>query len=463
MELPETRFAKTSDGVSIAYQVIGDGDVDIVLIPQWLSNIEQYWDHPASSHFLRRLAAFSRLIIFDKRGTGLSDPAPAETQTLEERMDDVIAVLDAVGSERAVMFGPSEGGPMATLFAATFPERCVSLILYGALARWIRADDYPEGRPAEVAAAFGEAWIDAWGSGGSLVVLAPSLSRDERFRRWWGRFERNSVRPSRVRPIIEQINALDIRPILPAVRVPALIVHRRGDRLVDVANGRYLAAHVPEAKYVELPGDDHMYFAGDADALLDEIEEFVTGSRGAYDSEQVLATVMFTDIVSSTAHAARLGDRRWQELISDHDRVTKARVADYRGRMIRTTGDGAFAAFDGPARAIRCALAVVEAAHRLELDVRAGVHTGECQLAGDDLAGVTVHIGARIADLAQPNQVVVSGTVRDLVVGSNLAFDYLGSEALQGVPGEWRLFLVAGGSGGDRGFLRANPATGAGA
>jgi class 3 adenylate cyclase len=333
---------------------------------------------------------------------------------------------------------------MAALFAATYPERTISLILYGTPPRWLRADDYPEGRPAEVAAAYGKAWIDAWGSGGSLAVLAPSLSRDERFRRWWGRFERNSVRPSLVGPIIDQINSLDIRPILPAVNVPTLILHRRGDRLVDVANGRYLAGQIQQAKYVELPGDDHIFFAGDADALLDEIEEFVTGSRGAYDSEQVLATVMFTDIVSSTAHAARLGDRRWQELISDHDRVTKSRVADYRGRMIRTTGDGAFAAFDGPARAIRCALSVVEAAHGLELDVRAGVHTGECQLDGDDLAGVTVHIGARIADLAQPNQVVVSGTVRDLVVGSNLAFSYLGSEALQGVPGEWRLFLVGG-------------------
>lgn len=444
MESPETQFARAGD-VSIAYQVVGDGDIDLVLVPQWLSNIEQYWDHSASAHFLRRLGAFSRLIMFDKRGTGLSDPAPA-TQTLEERMDDVLAVLDAVGSERAVLFGASEGGPMATLFAATYPERCISLILYGTPPRWLRADDYPEGRPAEVAAAYGRAWIDGWGSGASLAVLAPSLAGDDRFRRWWGRFERNSVRPSLVGPIIEQINAMDVRAILPAVRVPTLVLHRRGDRLVDAANARYLAAHIPDAKLVELEGDDHIYFAGDADALLDEIEEFVTGSRGAYDADQVLATVMFTDIVASTARAAELGDRRWQELISDHDRVTKSRVADYRGRMIRTTGDGAFAAFDGPARAIRCALAVVEAAHGLSLDVRAGVHTGECQLAGDDLAGVTVHIGARIADLAQPNQVVVSGTVRDLVVGSNLAFDYLGSESLQGVPGEWRLFLVAGGA-----------------
>jgi pimeloyl-ACP methyl ester carboxylesterase len=402
VEIPETRFAKTGD-VSIAYQVVGSGKLDLIVVPQWLSNIEQYWDHPASSHFLRRLSAFSRVIMFDKRGTGLSDPAPP-TQTLEERMDDVIAVMDAAGSERAVLFGASEGGPMASLFAATYPERCVSLVLYGMPPRWLRADDYPEGRPAQIADAYGKAWIDGWGTGASLAVLAPSLAHDERFRRWWGKFERNSVRPSAVAPIIEQIKAMDVRPILPAVRVPTLILHRRGDRLIDVANGRYLASHIPDAKYVEMTGDDHMYFAGDADALLDEIEEFVTGSRGAYDPDQVLATVMFTDIVSSTEHAARLGDRRWQELISDHDRLTESRVADYRGRMIRTTGDGAFAAFDGPARAIRCALSVVEGAHRLELDIRAGVHTGECQLAGDDLAGVTVHIGARIADLAQPTR-----------------------------------------------------------
>jgi class 3 adenylate cyclase len=443
VEIPETRFTKTGE-VSIAYQVVGDGDIDLVLVPQWLSNIEQYWDHPASSHFLRRLSAFSRLIMFDKRGTGLSDPAPP-TQTLEERMDDVIAVMDAVGSERAVLFGASEGGPMAALFAATYPERCVSLVLYGTPPRWLAAEDYPEGRPAAVAAAYGRAWIEGWGSGASLAVLAPSLAGDERFRRWWGRFERNSVRPSLVAPIIEQINAMDVRAILPAVRVPTLILQRRGDRLIDVANGRYLADHVPDARYVELAGDDHIYFAGDADALLDEIEEFVTGARGAYDADQVLATVMFTDIVSSTEHAARLGNRRWQELISDHDRLLQTQITDHRGRKIRSTGDGVFAAFDGPARAIRCALAVVQTARRLELDVRAGVHTGECQLDGDDLAGVTVHIGARIADLAEPNQVLVSGTVRDLVVGSNIAFSYHSSESLQGVPGEWRLFVVGAG------------------
>ncbi len=274
---PETRFAKAGD-LSIAYQVLGDGDVDVVLVPQWLSNIEQYWEHPSASYFLRRLASFSRLIVFDKRGTGLSDPVP-HTQTLEERMDDVIAVMDAVGSERAVLFGASEGGFMATLFAATYPERCVSLILYGACARWLQSEDYPAGRPPNVAAAYGERWIEGWGSGASLAVLAPSLAEDERFRQWWGRFERHSVRPGMVRPIVETINNLDVRAVLPAIRVPTLIMHRRGDRLIDVANARYLAENIPGARYVELPGDDHMYFAGDVDALLDEIEEFVTGAR----------------------------------------------------------------------------------------------------------------------------------------------------------------------------------------
>jgi class 3 adenylate cyclase len=442
MATPETRFAKAGD-LSIAYQAVGSGDVDVILVPQWLSNIEQYWENPTAAYFLRRIASFSRLIMFDKRGTGLSDSVQ-DTQTLEERMDDVLAVMDAVGSERAVLFGPSEGGPMAALFAATYPDRCISLVLYGACARWLQSDDYPEGRPREIAEAYGKIWIDGWGSGASLGVLAPSLAKDDRFRRWWGKFERYSVRPGMVAPIFETINNMDVRAVLSAIRVPTLILHRRGDRLVDVANGRYLAGHIPGARYVELPGDDHIYFAGDADALLDEIEEFVTGSRGIHDADRVLATVMFTDIVRSTEHAARLGDRRWHDLIEDHDRLMHDQIAVYRGRTIRTTGDGVFAAFDGPARAIRCALAAVDAARTLELDIRAGLHTGECQLAGDDLAGVTVHIGARIADLAEPAQVLVSGTVRDLVVGSNIGFQYRGVEALAGVPGEWRLFTVDG-------------------
>jgi class 3 adenylate cyclase len=442
MGTPETSFAKAGD-LSIAYQVVGRGDVDVILVPQWLSNIEQYWEHPAAAYFLRRIASFSRLIMFDKRGTGLSDPVPTP-QTLEERMDDVLAVMDAVGSERAVLFGPSEGGPMAALFAATYPDRCISLVLYGACARWLQSDDYPEGRPREVAEAYGKIWIDGWGSGASLNVLAPSLVKEERFRRWWGRFERYSVRPGMVAPIFETINEIDVRAVLPAIRVPTLILHRRGDRLVDVGNGRYLAAHIPGARYLELPGDDHIYFAGDADALLDEIEEFVTGSRGIHDPDRVLATVMFTDIVRSTEHAARMGDRRWHELINDHDRLMHDQIAVYRGRTIRSTGDGVFAAFDGPARAIRCALSAVDAARTLDVEIRAGLHTGECQLAGDDLAGVTVHIGARIANLAEPAQVLVSGTVRDLVVGSNIGFHYRGVEALAGVPGEWRLFTVDG-------------------
>jgi class 3 adenylate cyclase len=440
---PETRFAKAGD-LSIAYQVVGEGDVDVILVPQWLSNIEQYWEHPAAAYFMRRIASFSRLILFDKRGTGLSDQVP-HTQTLEERMDDVLAVMDAVGSERAVLFGTSEGGAMAALFAATYPERCISLILYGACARWIQTDDYPEGRPKQIADFYGQRWIEGWGSGASLGVLAPSLAPDQQFRRWWGQFERRSIRPGMVAPIFEAINLLDVRAVLPAIRVPTLILHRRGDRLIDVSNSRYLAEHIAGARYLELPGDDHIYFAGDADGLLDEIEEFVTGSRGVHDPDSVLATVMFTDIVSSTEHAARLGDRRWHDLIAYHDELMHTQVEAYRGRTIRSTGDGVFAAFDGPARAIRCAIAAVLAARRLDVNIRAGLHTGECEVTGEDLAGVTVHIGARIADLAAPSQVLVSGTVRDLVVGSNIGFHYRGIEALAGVPGEWRLFTVDNG------------------
>jgi pimeloyl-ACP methyl ester carboxylesterase len=301
--LTETRFAKAGD-LSIAYQTVGNGHVGLILVPQWLSNIEQYWEHPAAAYFLRRLASFSRLIMFDKRGTGLSDSVPT-TETLEERMDDVIAVMDAVDCERAVLFGPSEGGPMAALFAATYPDRCVSLILYGTLARWLRSPDYPQGRPAELVTAYGKVWIDGWGTGASLNVLAPTLAGDERFRRWWGRFERHSVRPAMMAPIFDDLAELDIRAVLPAIRVPTLILHRRGDRLVDVANGRYLAAQIAHARYVELPGDDHIYFAGDSDALLDEIEEFVTGSRGVHDRDRVLATVMFTDIVRGSHRRPR--------------------------------------------------------------------------------------------------------------------------------------------------------------
>jgi len=381
--------------------------------------------------------------MFDKRGSGLSDSVPS-TQTLEERMDDVLAVMDAVGSERAVIFGPSEGAPMAALFAATHPERCVSLIMYGGYARWLEAPDYPQGRPAELVRAYGQRWIEGWGTGSSLSVLAPSLVADERFRRWWGRFERHSVRPGMVAAMFETVGALDIRAVLPAIRIPTLILHRRRDRLIDVSNARYLADNIAGSRYVELDGQDHIYFAGNADALLDEIEEFVTGSRGSHDPNRVLATVMFTDIVSSTEQAARLGDRRWHDLIANHDRLVQDRVLDYRGRTIRTTGDGILATFDGPARAIRCALSLLDAGRELDLTLRAGLHTGECQLAGQDLAGVTVHIGARIADLAQGGQVLVSGTVRDLVVGSNIPFLYQGVQSLAGVPGEWRLFIVDG-------------------
>jgi len=422
--------------------VLGAGDLDVVMVPQWLSNIEQYWEHPASSHFLQRIASFSRLIIFDKLGTGLSDPVPS-TQTLEERMDDVLAVMDAAGSERAVLLGPSEGGPMAALVAAAHPERCISLVLYGAAARWLQAPDYPEGQRPELAAMLAQRWIDAWGTGSSLRVIAPSLADDMKFRRWWGRMERNSVRPGLVGSMIETINATDIREILPAIRVPTLVLHRRGDRLVSLANGRYLASAIPDARLVELDGDDHMYFAGDVDRLLDEVEEFVTGAPAFHDRERVLATVMFTDIVGSTRRAAALGDERWHHLLDDHDRLVRRQIADYRGRAVRSTGDGVLATFDGPARAIRCALSVVASAQRLDLDLRAGLHTGECELDGDDLAGLAVHIGARIAELAEPSQVLVSGTVRDLVVGSSIGFRDEGVQTLAGVPGEWRLFTVA--------------------
>ena len=431
--LPETSFARAGD-LSIAYQVVGEGDVDVILIPQWLSNIEQYWEHPTAAYFLRRLASFSRLIMFDKRGSGLSDAVP-DTQTLEERMDDVLAVMDAVGLRargpvRAIG-GRPDGGAVRGHLPGAMREpgavrrlrplaggRRLSRGAAGRAGRRLRpALDRRLGLRRVAVGARADARrrrraFAAGGGGSSAIRCAPG---------WSSRSSRRSTRSTSARS-------------LPAIKVPTLIMHRRGDRLIDVANGRYLAGQIEGARYVELPGEDHIWFAGDADALLDEIEEFVTGARGTHDPDRVLATVMFTDIVRSTEHAARLGDRRWHDLISDHDQLVGRQIAVYRGRTIRSTGDGVFASFDGPARAIRCALSLVDVARTLDVDIRAGLHTGECELAGDDLAGVTVHIGARIADLAEPRQVLVSGTVRDLVVGSNIGFQFRGTEALQGVP-----------------------------
>ena len=437
---PETRYARSGD-VNIAYQIVGDGPRDLVLVSGWVTNIEVFWEEPTATRFLQRLGSFSRLILFDKRGTGLSDRV-AEFPDLETRMDDVRAVMDAVRSSRAALLGYSEGGPMCALFAATYPERTTALIMLGAYARRIWASDYPWGPTKEEFGQFVDQTVRDWGGPVGLEVRAPSLFHDPRFREWWARLLRLGASPSASRALL-RINAeIDVRQVLPAIRVPTLIVHNTGDRTTPVEFGRYMAERIPGAKYVELPGIDHLPYVGNADTILDEIEEFLTGVRRGPEPDRVLATVMFTDIVDATRRATELGDRRWRDLLDAHHTLVREQLAKFRGREIDTAGDGFLAAFDGPARAVRAADAVAAGVRTLGLEIRAGLHTGECEVMGAKLGGIAVHIGARIAALAQAGEVLVSNTVKDLVAGSGLRFEDRGTHALKGVPGEWHLFAV---------------------
>jgi class 3 adenylate cyclase len=439
---PTTHYAKSGD-VHIAYQVVGDGPIDLVYVQGWVSHLEHAWEYPPLARCLRRLASFSRLIRLDKRGTGLSDRTP-ELPTLEQRMDDVRAVLDAVGSERAVLFGSSEGGAMCGLFAATYPERTAALVLYGSFAKGTTAPDYPRGvfspEPAEREQFFERVARD-WGTS-SNVTLAPGHDADRRFQEWWATDQRLSASPGAAVALLRLNADVDWRHVLPSIRVPTLIVHRTGDPASPVWGGRYLAERIPAARYVELPGDDHPLWTGDSDAILDEIQAFLTGTHRIAEPDRVLATVLFSDIVGSTEHAARLGDRRWLELLEDHDRLVRTQLERARGRAIKHTGDGFLATFDGPARAVRCAEAIRDVVRQLGIEVRAGLHTGECEFSGDDIGGLAVHIGQRVSALAAPNEVLVSSTVKDLVVGSGLRFEDRGTHALKGVPDAWRLFRV---------------------
>jgi class 3 adenylate cyclase/pimeloyl-ACP methyl ester carboxylesterase len=439
---PETRYARSGD-LSIAYQVLGDGPLDLVLVPGWVSHLDYAQEYPRVAEFARRLASFSRLICFDKRGTGLSDRIPG-VATLEERMDDVRAVLDTIGSRRAALLGVSEGGPMSVLFAATYPERTSALVLYGTMAKFTASADYPLGFPSEFLGQLVEAMIARWGRPDSPVItfLAPSLAGDERFREFWARFERAAASPGAFAALMRMNAEIDVRHVLPTIRVPTLVLHREGDSAVNVDQGRYIAERIPGAKYVELPGVDHLPMAGDFDAMVDEVEEFLTGVRHAPESDRVLATVLFTDIVGATERAAELGDHAWRALLEEHHAAVRREIARFRGREVKTIGDGFLVTFDGPARAIRCARAAREAVARLGLEMRAGLHTGECERMGDDVGGIAVHIGARVAASAQPGEVLVSSTVKDLVAGSGLRFGERGIRALKGVPGDWRLYAV---------------------
>jgi pimeloyl-ACP methyl ester carboxylesterase len=437
---PETRYARSGD-VNIAYQVVGQGPRDLVLVPGWVSNVEVFWEEPTLVRFLMRLASFSRLILFDKRGTGLSDRV-SDLPTLETRMDDVRAVMDAVGSERAALCGYSEGGPLCALFAATYPARTAAVIMIGSYATLRPTPDHPWGRSPDVLEQLIDACETGWGGPVGLDVRAPSARHDERFRQWWARFLRLSASPASAVALLRMNYEIDIRPILPAIRVPTLLLHARGDRTIAADASRYMAARIPGARYVELPSEDHLPWLADADLVLDEIEEFLTGVRHGPEPDRVLATVLFTDIVGSTEKAAELGDRRWRDLLESHHAAVRKELARFRGREVDTTGDGVLATFDGPARAVRCAAAIGDALRPLALRVRAGLHTGECEVMGERVGGIAVHIGARVAALASPGEVLVSSTVKDLVACSGLRFADRGLHALKGVPGEWRLYAV---------------------
>lgn len=442
MTPPPIRYAKNG-GVHIAYQVLGDGPIDLVLVHGWVSHLEVMWDEPSIARFHERLAGFSRLILFDKRGTGLSDRvAESELPTLEQRMEDMRAVLDAVGSRRSALMGISEGGPMCAVFAAMHPERTAALIMCGSYARWIRDDDCHWAMTREQHEAAAAAFERGWGTPIGFKTVAPTSSADERYRNWWARYLRMGASPSAGVTLYRMNFEIDIRSLLPSIRVPTLLLHRSGDRLINIEASRYMARQIPGAKLVELPGDDHLVFLGESEAVLGEIQEFLTGVRAPEVQDTTLATVMFVDIAGSTEKAAALGDARWRDLLAEFHRAVSRELDHHRGTLIDTAGDGAFASFDGPARAIRCAGAIRDRVETLGLRTRAGVHTGECQIIGNKLAGIAVHIGARVAAGAQPGQVLVSSTVKDLVAGAGLRFSDLGLQVLKGVPGEWRLFAV---------------------
>lgn len=441
MEPPKTRYARAGD-LSIAYQVVGSGPLDLVLVPGFATHVEIIWEAPAAARFFERLASFSRLILFDKRGTGLSDPVSG-VPTLEERMLDVRAVMDAAGSERAALFGVSEGAPMSVLFAATYPGRTAALVLHGAMARSTEAPDYPWAAPADALREAAAEFVGPFMAEGAAVeIFAPSLADDPQVREFAGRYYRYSATPAMYAQIFRMFLDIDVRPVLPALRVPTLVLHRRGDRVVNVRAGRWLAEQIPGARFVELPGIDHLPWAGDAETLVDEVEEFLTGARHASPADRVLATVVFTDLVGSTERAAELGDRKWKELLTAHDDAVRRQLARFGGHEVKTTGDGFLATFDGPARAINCSLAIHDAVRRLGLEARVGIHSGECEMTGGDVRGIAVHIASRVCALADPGEVLVSETVKGLVAGSGIKFEDRGAQGLKGVPDEWRLFSV---------------------
>ena len=440
---PETKYTRSGD-VNVAYQVVGEAELDLVWAHPWVSHVEEAWEEPLVARFLGRLASFSRLIVFDKRGTGMSDRVPVDRlPTLEERMDDMRAVMDAAGSERAAILGASEGGNMAVLFAATYPERTLALVTFGIFAKRVWSEDYPWAPRPEERERFIELVEREWGGRMDLADIAPSAADDPAFAQRLARMFRRGASPGAAAALARMNTEIDVRAVLPTIQVPTLVLHRTRDRDASVEEGRWIAAQIPGARFVELAGDDHLPYVGDQEAVLGEIEEFLTGVRSTPEADRVLATLMFTDIVGSTDRAVAIGDLAWRELLERHHDVVRQELRRWRGQEVDTAGDGFFAAFDGPARAVRCARTVIARVSELGLEVRAGVHTGECERGDGGLRGIAVHIAARVAGRAAPNEVLVSSTVRDLVAGSGLEFEDRGSAALKGIPGEWRLYSVS--------------------
>jgi class 3 adenylate cyclase len=448
VDVPETRYATTGDGVHIAYQVAGDGPFDLLHVIGWISNVDAFWDLPYAGSFLRRLASVARLIVFDRRGSGVSDrPPKEESLALEYGVDDIRAVMDAAGSERAVLFGFEDGGILSAMFAASYPERTQALVLFASWARYRWAPDYPWGYDEEQIREWVTHIETEWGTEAfwrfNAAAVAPSVAGDPAFLRAWARYSRLCASPSSVMAIERALQGVDARTLLPTIQAPTLVMHNEGDRSEPVEQSRWIAGQIPGAKLVVLPGDEHTPYIRDTEAVLAELERFVSAIREEEATfDRALATVLFTDIVGSTERAAAMGDRAWHELLERHHSTVRALLARYRGKEVDTAGDGFFATFDGPARAIRCAQAIGDAVTTLGIEIRAGLHTGEVESTGDTIRGIAVHIGARVGSLAGPSEVLVSQTVKDLVAGSGIAFEDAGEHELKGVPDRWHLYRV---------------------
>jgi class 3 adenylate cyclase len=443
---PRTQYAKGQGGV-VAYQVTGEGP-DLIHIPGWFSNVELAWEEPSSARFLERLASFSRLICFDKRGSGISDSVPLNAlPSLEQWMDDVLLVMEAVGSSRAAMLGWDVGGLFSMLVAATYPERTSHLVLVDSWAALKRDETHPIGIPPHVYEAFlttMDHGFGEWVEPSYLSLVAPSAHADPQFREWFGRFERLSSTPTTAAAIARMSYEWDLRPVLESIQTPTLVMSHQNATYIRPEQGRYLAENIRGARYVDLPSEDNLMYRSDTDTIVNETSAFVTGVREAVESDRVLATVLFTDIVGSTDRAVEVGDRRWRELLDAHDALVRTRIGEFRGREVKTTGDGVLATFDGPARAIRSAAAMVRDVRGLGLEIKVGLHTGEVEVRGDDIGGIAVHTAARVMAAAAPGEVVISRTVRDLVAGSGIEFEDRGTHELKGVPGEWALYSVRG-------------------